>query len=331
MPRRLVRPSAVTSRRVLLGAALAGLPLLGCAAPPGWTVEPPRDDAQWLWGVGSGPGLDEARRAALRQVAAHLRSTISGSLSRTLTEQNGRVDAKASSTVSEAVLDTEFSRYELARSDRSGGEVFALVKVDRPAFIRDTQGRLALIEGPLAQVEATLAGGPVLEQYLALQRNRAQIDRAVLLSQLLLGAGLEQDGLAGVQRWGRLAQRGRQIAGELAFELRARPDDGDIADTLGRFLGDLGMRSSLGPGLPGQPVVQIQTSSRSDTLYGNQMLKLGIQLTLLDAQGRTVARRLWDVAGGSRYDLAGARRNALTRWSEQLTEVGSLEALGLAP
>ncbi|MEY4413740.1 MAG: lipoprotein, partial [Pseudomonadota bacterium] len=77
MPRRPARPPAVTSRRILLGAALAAWPLLGRAAPPGWAVEPPRDDAQWLWGVGSGPGLDEARRAALRQVAAHLRSTIS--------------------------------------------------------------------------------------------------------------------------------------------------------------------------------------------------------------------------------------------------------------
>ena len=69
------------------GGLVAGfaISLAACAADklPQWMVSPPADDGQWWYGTGEGPDLEGARRNALRNVAAKLRSTIAGQVSNT--------------------------------------------------------------------------------------------------------------------------------------------------------------------------------------------------------------------------------------------------------
>jgi len=314
--------------RAGLAGALVTFALLSAAQkPPAWFAEPPRDTPEAWYGTGEGPDPDAARRAALRAVAARLRSVISGSVESKVSDTNGRVDRRDSVQTSESILRTEFSRVTVESSARSAVGYVVLVKVDRPAFVRDTRASLELADKPIAEAEAAAASASTLEQFLALRRVAPSIDQASELTLLLMGAGADGD-LRGAQaRYAGLKQRLQKLSSQLVFELRARPEDADVAKAVAGFLAGQGMRSATAP-TAGANVLTIETQVRQDELFGDKLMKLKVRFAVADAQGRAVASRETDVSGASRYDFRGAREAAVGKLSASLRDSKGLSALG---
>jgi hypothetical protein len=313
---------------VLAAASLLACSTAGAQKPPAWMIEPPRDTAEFFYGTGEGPDPESARRSALRAVAARLRSAIKGQVTSTVSEINGRVDSRASVQTSEDTLKTEFSGVQLEASAKSPIGVYVLVKVDRPAFIRDTKAQIDVLAQPIGQAEAVLASGSVLEQFLALRRVDEQIDQALTLAQLLVGAGAEADGRQGVARFGKLRQTSQQIGTKLVFELRAPPADADVATEVAGFLADQGMRAAT-RATAGANVLTIQTQARQSEIFGDKLVKLVVRLSVVDELGRAVSNREHPVSGASKSDFAVARQAAVRSLGKKLREAGTLVALGL--
>lgn len=296
---------------------------------PPWLLSPPADTPAHWYGVGEGPDADSARRLALRAVAARLRTAVSGSAENRIQDNDGRVSRSASVAVSEDVLKTEFSGVEVESTAPSPAGMAVLVKVDKAGFVRDTKTQLDVVAKTVAEVEGGLATQSSLEQFLALRRVGPQIDQALTLSQLLVGAGAVADGSPGITRFGGLQQRSKQIAAKMVFEVRAQPADADIAAALAGFLSEQGMRSATRK-TPGANVLVIATQVRQDELFGDKLMKMAVRLSVLDEQGRDVANREHQVSGASRYDFAGARQAALKKLASVLRNEGPLSALGFS-
>ncbi|MFO1268011.1 MAG: hypothetical protein U1F25_02745 [Rubrivivax sp.] len=318
--------------RLFAGFVLV-LAAAAAAAAPAWMDERPKDDAQWWYGSGAGPDLESARRSALRSVAARLRSTIEGQVrqDRSVITSGGkeRVSIDDRSSLVEDVVKTDFTRFEVVQSERDGQDTFALVRVDRPAFIADTRNQLQVIDKPVRAAEAALATQSTLEQFLALRRLKPQVENGLRLSLLLQGAGVDEEGHAGVRRFGGLLQAVSELASRLTFELRAAPADADAAATVAVYLTEQGMRSSPRPATGASPLT-IQTESRQDLLFGSKMVKLKIRLSVLDAQGRAASTKEYEAPGSSRNDFNAAREDALKKFLDLLRKAGPAGALGFA-
>jgi hypothetical protein len=320
--------------RRLLGA-FAGLlvSLAACAADktPPWMVSPPPDDGQFWYGTGEAPDLEGARRNALRNVAAKLRSQIAGQVSNTTSVQstNGkeRVSIEAQNRVVETVAQTEFTKFDVVQSSKGGQGVYALVKVDRPAFISDTRNLLQVADKPVREAVSQMPSQSTLDQFLALRRLKKQLDDGLRLSMLLQGAGATEEGQAGVRRFGDLIQKGSELGTQLTFELRAQPADADVATAIAAFLSEQGMRSST-VATPGANPLTIQTDSRQDDLFGSKMMKMKVRLAVMDTQGRAAATREYEAPGSSRYDFKGAREDAVKKLVESMRKLGPVAALG---
>ncbi len=322
------------SGRRFTGFLLAlALSLPACAADklPGWMTNPPQDDAQSWYGTGEGPDLEAARRLALRNVASKLRATIAGQVSNTTSVSSSggkeRVDVRALSAVTEEVAKTDFTRFEVAQSAKGGQGVYVLVKVDRPAFIADTRNQLQVVEKPVGEAEAALPRLSTLDQFLSLRRLKKQIEDGARLSMLLQGAGAEDEGRAGVRRFGGLMLQSSELASKLTFELRAGAADADLATALAAFLSEQGMRSASGR-TPGASPLTISADARQDELFGSKMVKMKVRLAVLDDQGRAAATREYELPGSSRYDFKGAREDAVRKFVDQLRKAGPVAALG---
>lgn len=322
------------SGRRFIGLLLAAtLALPACAADklPGWMSNPPADDGQSWYGTGEGPDLEAARRLALRNVASKLRATIAGQVSNTTSVSSSggkeQVNVRALSAVTEEVAKTDFTRFEVVQSAKGGQGVYALVKVDRPAFIADTRNQLQVVDKPVKEAEAALGLLSTLDQFLSLRRLKKQIEDGARLSMLLQGAGAEEEGRAGVRRFGGLMQTASDLSSKLSFELRAPAADADLATALAAFLSEQGMRSATGR-TPGANPLTLSADARQDEIFGNKMVKLKVRLAVLDDQGRAAATREYELPGSSRYDFKGAREDAVRKFTEQLRKAGPVAALG---
>ena len=325
----LARAAALLLAALLLTASLAAPQPAWAAGPPAWFLEPPQDTADAWWATGEGPDLESARRIALRAVAARLRSAVAGAVSDTVSDTNGRVNRVSTSAVSEDILKTEFTRFDVTKTAKGGVGVFVLVKVDRNAFISDTRSQLEVVSKPVHEAEAALPQQSALEQFIALRRVAPQLEQARVLSQLLQGAGLQAEGQQRAARYGALMEQSKAVASGLAFELRAKPEDTDVATAVGGFLSAQGMRSAR-VRTPGANLLTIEGGARQDDLFGTKMVKLNVRLALQDAQGRAVSSREYVVSGSSRYDFVAARKAAVDKLEADLKAAGAVRALGLS-
>ncbi len=327
-PRRRVLAGALGG--VLSGAVVLTALTAACAQAqnlPAWFSSPPADSADAWFAVGEGPDPETARRMALRAVAARLRSAIEGKVSSDVTDANGRVTRRDSVQVSEEVLKTEFTRVDVVQTARSAQGVMVQVRVDRPAFVRDTRAQLEVAARPVQEAEAAAQSASTLDQYLALRRVLPDIDKAANLGLLLVGAGDEATGRQAFARHTALKQRAQALASRLVFEVRARPEDADIAKVVAGALADRGMRSATAP-TPGAAVLTVDATQREVTLGSDKLVRLVVRLSVSDEQGRAVASREHPLSGASRFDHKGAREAAVTALANTLRRSTSLAPFG---
>jgi len=329
-------PESRTMRRIftiaLLGAILTGCTSTGGvkqeAAPvPAWVLNPPRDTAAALYGVGEGSSRDIAKSTALKDVAAKLRVTISGQLENQVSVRNEQVDRQALSRVSEVVQKTEFSQYSIEQTAPGGNGFYVLVKVDRQAFIREVKGRLDSLDAGIRRHSGQLKDQSPIERFVSLQKMKPQLEQATAQAQLLVAVGGNEGTEARIADYRRLQQDAATASSQLVFRLRASSQDADLASAIGAFINDSGMRASQGNGAHANDLT-IRSQSKTDQIYGSKLVKLTVDLTIQDDRGQALASKQYTVSGTSRYDFAAARQSAIQKLSESLREAGPIAGLG---
>jgi hypothetical protein len=289
---------------------------------PTWVTAPPKDTPDTMWGVGEGSDLDSAKRSALKDIAAKLNVAISAQLESRVTVSSNSVDRYARTRVAEDVQRTEFKNYSLEKSMQTGQDFYALVSVDRRAFIVEAEQKLVMAE---KEITINLAGsekGNAIEKFVAQQKALPWIEKAVASSQVLSAADASFDGKRLRKHEAALA-KAKAAASELTFDIKVKNDSRDVAQTVINFLNESGMR--IGGG--GSPLV-IETIATLDSVFGSFTVQLRINLSVLDAQGRNLTSKEFTVNGSSMTDHRAARQAALQELGEKLREAGPLVALG---
>jgi hypothetical protein len=292
--------------------------------PPAWVTEPPKDNQETMWGVGEGNDLDLAKRSALKDVAARLRVAISAQVESSVTVKQDKVDRFASTRISEDVQRTEFKNYKLEKSAFVGQSYYALVSIDRRAFIADAQQRLAAAEKEIAIRLADCETGSAIEKFIARQKALPWIEKAVAVSQDLSAADSAFDISRLINHQAELS-KAKSAAGELIFDIQAGKDNLDVANTLRTFLNESGMRVGSG----GTSLV-VDTRAAQDMIYGAHTVQLRINLSVLDSHDRNLASKEFTTLGSSMTSQQMARQAALKKLGEKLREAGPLVALGFA-
>jgi len=313
------------------------IPLVGCEnmlpkmgkqknVVPAWVLSSPADSREWFWGVGEGQELDSAKRAALKDIAAKLRVSISGQLESQVTVDNNKVDRHAHTRISEEVQKTEFSNYIVEKTAQSENGFFVLVKVDRQAFIHDLKGKLSALDGGIQQATRSVDSKTPLERFVQLRRLQPTLEKAVGYAQLLIGAESGGEGAARLRNYESLQGQARQAPTALVFRIETRKEDNDLADAVGTYLNESGIRTERSQ--RGGNVLAISSSSRTDQIYGSKMVKLNVTLSVRDDNDRVLSGREYAVSGSSTYDYRGARQIAIQKLLSAMREVGPIASLG---
>jgi hypothetical protein len=321
----MVKPFLYPLFLLLLLSACASAPSKQEMVQPTWVTNPPKDSPEIMWGVGEGSDLVSAKRSALKDVAAKLRVAISAQLESRVTVSSQSVDTYARSRQTEDVQRTEFKNYSLEKSASSGQNIYALVSVDRRAFIIEEEQKLVAAEKEIALRLIGTEKESALERFVAQQKALPWIEKAVASAQLLSAADATFDGNRARNYEAALAQS-KSAASELTFDLKVKNDGSDVAQTIGNFLNESGMR--IGGG--GSPIL-ISTVATQDVIFDSKTVHLRISLSILDAQGRSLASKEFTVHGSSMSDHRAARQAALKDLADKLREVGPLVALGFNP
>lgn len=320
---------ACLSMLALIAAFLVG----GCVTmkkdvtPPDWVLNPPKDTADFYWGVGEGYDLETAKRTALKDVAARLRVSISGSLESQVSVRNEQVDRSARNKVSEVVQKTEFTNYTVEKTARSNDGLFAMVKVDRRAFIRETQTKFDNLNKLVQDAVRDLDRKSALDRFQILRTALPNIENAIAYGQLLRVAAAGFSGNAEVTKLESLQDRALNAGNSLVFTLQYKPADADIAQVLTNHINANGMR--VGNAGESGLVLTIASSANQELLFGNRNVRLRVTLNLLDERKQNVAAKEYQVNGNSLDTYTAARQDAMRALGNAMKSAGPAGGIGL--
>lgn len=296
---------------------------------PAWVLAPPSDSPEYLYGVGQGYDLDSAKRAALRDVAAKLRVSVSGTMQSELTVRNEQVNRQVIDRVTAEIQKIDFSRYEVAKVSKTGQGVVALVQVDRQAFIAETEERLNALDAEVRAATDDLNSQSPLNRFVSLTTIRKQLLSARSHAQILTGARTSAARDPRIARYESLLARADTAANDLQVEIRHRPDESDLASAIAGVITDAGAKVVSSAGANGV-VLSLESNQRTNFLQGSHMINMQVIMNTQDAKGRLVANKRYEVVGASISDQKSARMNAIRKWSDQMKTAGLPASLGLA-
>ena len=300
------------------------------AAPPEWTISPPPDSDDAMYGVGEGLDVGTATRLALRDVASKLRVSVSGVIRSQTSEANGRVDSAASSSMMSEVQKTEFRQYTLVQSAPAPSGVYALVKVDRQAFLNDTRERIGRMESLTTQLLATHPKPTPLEHYVTLQRARPLLAAQQGLFLMFKSADLKPDDQARQARLQKLLADADSAAGKVQVAVVAGPDDADLRGVLAGLLSDQGIRVTE-QAAGAQGVLEVAGPMETSKFGQDVVVRLRAKLSLKDGRGSAIGAREHLVTAASRTDARMARQQAVAKLQADLKGMGLLPSLGIQP
>jgi LPP20 lipoprotein len=113
---------------------------------PLWVANPIADSSDYIYGVGEGVSLAKAEQSALSNIGGKLATVVSSNISSETTLDQGRVNSYFSEQVKTKTFDTKLSGFELVQSASHDNRYYAMVRMSRSTFVKDTLGRLKLID-----------------------------------------------------------------------------------------------------------------------------------------------------------------------------------------
>ncbi len=338
-------PWAPHARAVLVAVFSAASGLSGCShlnmasvqgssapsrAVPDWMVSPPPDTPSAMYGVGEGLDVGTATRLGLRDVASKLRVSVSGSVRSQTTETNGQVDAQASSSLMADIQKTEFRQYTLEKSALSPNGVYALVRVDRVAFLADTRERIQRMNQLSSQTIAEAASGTPLDKYLALQRARNLLVAQQGLFMLFKASDLSPIDLRLQSSVQQQLLDAEAAAAKVSLNVSAANEDDDLRTVLLGVVADQSLKvNEKRGGAPG--VLDVVAPMQVSQFGQDTIVRLQVRLALKDAKGVVIASRERVVTGASRTDTRMARQQAVANMRRLWQQEGLLVALGIQP
>jgi hypothetical protein len=306
--------------------------LMACATspsqanPPDWVLNPPNDNMAEYWGVGEGYDLESARRTALRSVAAKLRVSVSGVMESETRVRNGGVDRTAQTKVSEVVQETEFSNVSIEKSTKYNNDVYVLVKIDRRAFIKETQAKFDSLNRSVQNELTHLDQHQAIDQFKKLTAAAPNIDKAIALAQLLRVADPAFADTPSLKNLELQQHEATNAAKRLVVRLEHDARDIDVARAVTSFLNTQGIRVS-----PTEPslVLRMVSSVKEDLLFGNKSHQLNLGLQLVDGNGQTLASKQYRSNGNSLDSHVFARQDAVNQLLRSMNAAGPVAGLGL--
>ncbi|MEY4980536.1 MAG: hypothetical protein RLZZ352_2806 [Pseudomonadota bacterium] len=296
------------------------------ASPPSWVLNPPSQSRTEYWGVGEGFDYETARRTALRSVASQLRVSISGSVENQTKTHNQLVDRAEQSRVAEVIQEIEFPKTSVEKSVKYNDNFFVLVKVDRQAFLKETQAKFDTLNRSVQNELSDLDRRSAIEQFRKLNAVVPNIDKAVALGQLLRIADPEFSVSGDLRRLETQRQYAANSASRVSFSIEHEPRDRDIANAVTTFFNSYGIRIS-----PSERalVLRITTEVREDLLFGNKSHLLAVTFQLVDDKKQIIASKQYRQSGNSLETYSMARQDAVKKLANAMQAAGISVGLGL--
>ncbi len=315
---------------LLLFAACGGSKAPQAISYPSWYLNPPANNGAYLYGVGDGRNLDEAKSSALNAIAASLSTTVSSEFKKSESTQsfNGNEKAyhSALNTIKAQVKAIEFSDYRIMQNQVISDRVLLLIEVSRARLFQQQKEKLDRFSQELTDEQKNISRQSPLQKALLYSKQLAKIQK--LQSMALLGKTINADFDTSpyFKQASDIKQAKNDTFNTVKVFVSADTQARVFIDTLKEGLNKAGIKTVS---RKTENNIHIKNDFQLDEIYGFKIAKARLSFSTKDAREKTIATSSFNLSGKSRYDYEKAKANAAQALAKKIEEEGIYTLLGI--
>ena len=295
---------------------------------PSWYLEPVKNDAFALYGVGEGSSLQKATNAALNDAASRLRVSVSST-----TESKTSADAEVYTSslkqnISAIVKDVSFNNYDTIKSEEAAGSFYIKIKIDRAVFTQEKTDELkSIMEDCQNRYKNLNQIANALERRTEFKKIIESSAKAEHLALLIFSLSKGDD--FNIKE---VFDKSKQYKAEydsFLTKITFVVEDGPIGDVITQGLNDAGLKVSrrLVTALSSVSIT-ITNNTVGDKIYGRYFAKNNTFISV-SSGGKLVGSKNITFSGGSSVSQEEAFKESLHNLASIIKNDGIESVLGL--
>ncbi|MEA3373226.1 MAG: LPP20 family lipoprotein [Campylobacterota bacterium] len=302
---------------------------------PEWYLTPPLNSDAYLYGVGDGKNLDEAKKHALESMVAQLGISIASRFESATEVSKGYREYLKKSTTSELkseIAKIRISNYEVIKSDkRSYNHFIALVRSDKQSFMNGLLKELELTYGKITSQERLMASSDLLSRYrfYADASNRLNETFSTLL--ILSTVDKTFDDSPYLKQSAKISKAFETLKAQLAFSVEGDSDTRKFAEVISVALTDNKMRV-VRPSQSDQNSLAVSLASSIETARsrGFDIARIALVIEVRNHQGKIIGGNKLNLTGQATQGMDVAINNASKKLQKLIEKEGLSNVLGIA-
>jgi|GEM_PF-3380580 len=292
-----------------------------------WYLAPPADTADALYGTGERSNLEQAKKAALAEIAGKLGTAIQAETTLRNSLSDGKTEESFQETISASVADTEFSGYEVVETAHTGSSYRVLVKVDKQQMAENVRFRLGQQQEQLDQKFSAFEAYSLLRRVQVSEELSDQLDKAQTLALTLraLDPSYDPSPVAGMVRDRK--QWMTESRDSLEVAVIHDKNTGPLATRIESMLNDHDIKVVNGSG-KGKTRITLTSRTQLFEVLGDYQAKMQVDVKTVDEKGKVLATSDHTIAGYSRTSHAAAVEQANNKLAEEFAASGLLKTVG---
>lgn len=299
---------------------------------PSWYVSPYPNNSQFLYGIGYGYTMIEAKNAALLEASSRLATTISGQTNLIRQENNLEAREEIFQNISEKSDEINFYNHEISRSAFIENIFYVEIKISRQEFIANSKKEISKLNQEIINLDNKSKSSNILQRLKSLQNIAPKSQKITLYSNILESLGQPQLKKNNSNKLQNLNNELQNLSSEIELYIDNSTDQ-NLRNILTKTLNSKNIKIlNKKPTKPNkkQIILLAEINNVEKAIYNNFITNS--QITLKSkANNKIIASNQLSFSASSLSSFKDSRRLALNNFAKAISDNDILQILGVNP
>lgn len=294
---------------------------------PSWVSNPPQDNANSFYGIGSGYDLKTANSAALQDIINKLGVTVSSIYQQRIQVANQNLQTYIDDKIELATEQTSITQYQVLKNNVINNTVYSLIKVEKIDLLNVTEERLAT-KNILAnrQLKSQLNSNNIVwhaQTQQLLQTHGASAYRLATIINLL---DANKDIKTNLISWQQLSEKMAKSQISLCVQL---VDESHNSSDFLHVIKESLSKEPLKITTQCENKIWLKTTEQQSIVFNKYISLNDVTIELFTNKNQSIANKSVTFSGQSVESYSNARKSALSQFKQILNEQSLWQLLAI--
>ncbi len=302
---------------------------------PKWYLLPPQDNIEKLYGVGVG-SKEQAIKIALNNISEKILVTISSDYSQKVTEAKinelSEYESRVNQEITTNTLPIEYNGYHIEKIERNLDNNYLLLSVDRQdlanKYLLDIKNQHKEIENLYNSSKNISA----IKKLIALNKTKPLIAEQKLKIKILNSLTKNNNSTDKyIDFYQEIKLKEEESKKKSIIQIIAKASDSRIANALSNSLNKSGfnVKYDSTQSSNNNIILRISTKTLHKEIYGSHVVKINLNLKLIENFGKQIAANNIEISGSSRLNSSAAIDSAIKDLNNKISDNNIFKILGI--